>query len=146
MRGFGSDDRRRAARIFGDFPLILLDDDGAPLDARATAHDLSERGFKIESCAELKPGAFFRFSLSLDAGEQIEGRARVVWSEKTELSFWAGGEFLGMAAGDRRRVRRATSPSGVDWDALADKAILVLSVLLALVVGRILLSATSLRR
>ena len=132
---------RRAVRILSEFPLTLLGDDGETLDSHATAHDVSDKGFKIESRAELKPGQFVRFALSLDVDGSIKGRARIVWSERTDLSYWAGGEFLKMSARDRRRVRRITSPSDVDWNALADKAIFALSLLLATAIAWSLLSS-----
>ncbi|HEX4047946.1 MAG TPA: PilZ domain-containing protein [Elusimicrobiota bacterium] len=135
------EERRRSARILSEFPLSLLDDKGELLDRHAVAHDVSDKGFKIESRAELKIGQSVRFSLSLDADGDIKGRARVVWCERTDLSYWAGAQFLKMSWADRRRVRRVTSPSDVDWNVLADKAIVALSVLLATLVGWRLLSS-----
>lgn len=130
-----SDERRTSARILSEFPLTLLDDMGEVLDQHAVAHDVSDKGFKIESRAELKKGQSVRFSLSLDASGDIKGRARIVWGERTDLSYWAGAQFMKISWGDRRRVRRITSPSSVDWNALADKTILALSLLLATLVG-----------
>jgi hypothetical protein len=135
----GANDRR-APRILSEFPLTLLDDSGAELDPHATAHDVSEKGFKIESRAELKPGQFVRFSLSLDVDGGIDGRARIVWSKRTDLSYWAGGEFLKLPGRDKRRMRRIMNPSAVDWNALADKAIFALALLLATLLGWSLLS------
>jgi hypothetical protein len=131
----GGDERRTSTRILTEFPLSLLDDKGEILDRHAVAHDVSDKGFKIETMAELKTGQFVRFGLSLDADGDIKGRARIVWCERTDLSYWAGGQFLSMSWRDRRRVRRITSPSDVDWNLLADKAIWALSILLVTIVG-----------
>jgi hypothetical protein len=130
-----SDERRTSARILSEFPLTLSDDKGEVLDPHAIAHDVSDKGFKIETHAELKKGQTLLFALSLDAEGDIKGRARIVWCERTDLSYWAGAQFLKVAWADRRRLRRITSPSDVNWDALADKAILSLSLLLAAIVG-----------
>lgn len=136
----GADDRRKATRILSEFPLTVLDDKGGLLDNHAVAHDVSDKGFKIESRTELKPGMFVRFSLALDAEGDVKGRARIVWCERTDLSYWAGGQFLNMSWSDRRRVRRITSPSGVDWNLLADKLIVMLGVLLLTLLGWRLMS------
>ena len=136
-----SDDRRTSARILSEFPLTLSDDKGEQLDSHAIAHDVSDKGFKIETHAELTKGQTLQFALSLDAEGDIKARARIVWCERTDLSYWAGAEFLKVAWGDRRRLRRITSPSDFDWNALADKTILALSLLLATVVGWSVLSS-----
>lgn len=135
------EERRRSARILSEFPLSLLDEKGELLDQHAVAHDVSDKGFKIETRAELKPGQFVRYALSLDVDGSIKGRVRIVWVERADLSYWAGAQFLGLSWGDRRRIRRFTSPSDVDWNALADKAIIALSILLVTLVGWNLLSS-----
>lgn len=137
-----SDERRTSARILTEFPLTLSDDKGEVLDAHAIAHDVSDKGFKIETHAELKKGQALRFALSIDADGDIKGRARIVWCERTDISYWAGAQFLKVSWGDRRRLRRITSPSDVDWDALADRTILSLSLLLAVIVGYRVLSSS----
>ena len=137
----GPEDRRRSVRILSEFSLTLLNDAGETLDQRAVAHDVSDKGFKIESRANLKSGQVVRFALSLDAEGEIRGRARIVWDERSGVHFWAGAQFLKMSWRDRRRIRRITNPSGMDWNALADKAILALSILLATVIGWSLLSS-----
>ena len=136
------ENRRTSTRILSEFPLTLHDEKGEILDQHAVAHDVSDKGFKIESRTELNTGQSVRFALSLDAEGDIKGRARIVWSKRTDLSYWAGGQFVKMSWRDRRRVRRVTSPSDVDWNALADKLILMLSVLLATIVGFRLMSSS----
>jgi hypothetical protein len=135
------ENRRRSARILTEFPLVLHDDEGALLDRHAVAHDISDKGFKIETRAELKPGQYVRFALALDADGDVKGRARIVWGEGVELSNWAGAQFMKVSWRDRRRIRSITSPSDFDWDALADKAIVALSILLVTIVGWSLLSS-----
>ena len=130
----GDEASRGPARILSEFRLSLLDEGGAALDAGALARDVSEAGFKIESRADLAPGQLVEFVLSLDGGA-VRGRARIAWSERTDASCWAGATLVKMSWRDRRRVRRATRPSTVDWDGIADKAIVALSVLLATLVG-----------
>ena len=134
------ENRRKATRILSEFALTLLDDKGEVLDQHAVAHDVSDKGFKIESRAELKPGQFVRFALALDADGDINGRASIVWSERSDLSYWAGAQFLNIARRDLRRVRRITNPSAVNWNALADRLIISLSALLATILGWRLLS------
>jgi hypothetical protein len=135
------ENRRQSARILSEFPLVLLDEKGAELDRHAVAHDISDKGFKIESRAELKPGQLIGFALSLDADGDVKGRARIVWGEGTELSSWAGAQFLKMSWRDRRRVRKITSPSDYDWSELADKAIVAMSVALVTLIGWRMLSS-----
>lgn len=136
-----SDERRTSARILTEFPLTLSDEKGETLDPHAIAHDVSDKGFKIETHAELKKGQLLRFGLALDSEGEIKGRARVVWCERTDISYWAGAQFVKVSWGDRRRLRRITSPSDFNWDALADRTILSLSLLLAVLVGYRVLSS-----
>lgn len=128
-------ERRKAARILTDFSLILLDEKGGELDGRALAHDVSDRGFKAETQAELAKGQTVRFRLTVHEGREIRGRAKIVWSHREELAWWAGAQFVGLSWGDRRLLRRVTSPSDVDWNGIADRAIVALSLLLAVMVA-----------
>jgi PilZ domain len=130
-----SDERRTSARILSEFPLTLSDDRGEALDPHAIAHDVSDKGFKIETHAELKKGQTLRFGLSLDGEDPIQGRARIVWCERTDISYWAGAQFLKVSWADKRRLRRVTSPSDFNWDALADRTIYSLTLLLAVILG-----------
>lgn len=122
------DNRREAARILTDFSLVLIGDKGEILDDRAVAHDVSDKGFKVETQAELAQGQVVRYSLAL-RGQDLSGRARVVWCHKTDLAYWAGVQFLGLSWSHRRLIRQVTSPSDVDWGLIGDKAITALSIL-----------------
>lgn len=127
-------DRREAPRILSQFSVVLSDEAGATLDDRAVAHDVSDKGFKAETQADLKVGQDARFRLEL-AGEELRGLGRVVWVQRTDMAVWAGVQFRGLSWADRRRVRRVTSPSDIEWGAIADKAITALLILLFTVIG-----------
>lgn len=124
------EDRRTAPRILSDYPLALFGPDGATLDDRALAHDVSEKGFKAETQASLEPGGRVSFALALEAGEPLRGTARVAWVQTTQFSTWAGAEFLGLTRAERRRVRRALHPGSFDWDAVLGEAALALALIL----------------
>jgi hypothetical protein len=127
--------RRTSTRILSEFPVTLFNDKGEAVDPHAVAHDLSDKGFKVEARVELKVGQLVSYRLSIEAGELLTGRARIVWCQRTDLSYWGGAQFLNLSWSDRKRVRRATRPDGLNWDGIADKAIIALSVLLVTLVG-----------
>lgn len=118
------EDRRQAARILTEFPLVLHDEAGVLVDDRALAHDLSDKGFKIESNGALEKCQPILFRIQLSQGESMRGRGRVVWVERTDLALWAGAEFVALSWSDRRRLRRITRPSDVEWGVIFDKAII----------------------
>ncbi|MDE2491612.1 MAG: PilZ domain-containing protein [Elusimicrobia bacterium] len=124
-------ERRTSARLLTEFPLVLSDETGRLLDDNALAHDLSDKGFRVETQTDLSRGQVLRFRLSLDEHGVAEGRAVVVWSENSELSKWAGVKFQKLSWGDRRRVRRVLRPPSVDWNLIADKALLALVLVAA---------------
>ena len=98
------------------------------------AHDLSEKGFRVETRVELKPDQPVGYRLELGSGGEIHGRARIAWTQRTDLANWAGAEFLGLTRDARRRVRRVISPSDVDWNVIVDKAIVALLLTFAVTV------------
>ena len=134
--------RRTSARILTEFPLALSDEKDGEIDVHAVAHDVSDKGFKAESRTELTQGQIVRFRLGIDASGDVIGRARVVWCRRTDISYWAGAEFLGLSRGDRRRVRRVTRPSSVDWNVIADRAIIALAATLGTLLVWSALSST----
>jgi hypothetical protein len=140
-----SDERRQAARILTDFSLRLFDEKGGDLDSRALAHDVSDKGFKAETQAELKKGQTIRFRLGLLDGHEVTGRALIVWAHHEELAWWAGAQFVGLSWSEKRRIRKVTSPSDVDWGVIADKAIVALSLLLVTSVAWIVLTSPTMR-
>lgn len=118
------DERRGSARILSEFPLTLAGEDGALLDDRALAHDVSGKGFKLETQAKLAEGQLvgFRLFMGTSGEPPVSGRARVVWVQSTAFATWAGAEFRGLGWSERRRVRRFTHPSEIDWSIIVDKA------------------------
>ena len=127
----GSSNRRTSTRILTAFSLVLTDADGEIVDERAIAHDLSEKGFKLETQAALKKDQTVGYRLELSAGGEIKGHARIVWVQRTDLSNWGGAEFTRLTRDARKRVRREISPSDVDWGVIADKALVALVLILA---------------
>lgn len=136
-----SPERRQAPRILTDFSLVLSDLKGTDLDDRAMAHDVSDKGFKAETQAELKKGETYRFRLVLPEGREVAGRARVAWAHKEDMAWWAGAEFVGLSWSEKRRIRRVTSPSDVDWDVIAGKLVVALSLLLVTSVAWIVMNS-----
>ncbi len=128
-------ERRGAARFITILPLRILDAKGEPLDATATAHDLTANGFKGECQIELQQGAAFHFALDLPDGLPVTGQAVAVWVKKHDFSNWVGGKIVKMSWGDKRRLKAAIAPPGVEWGPILDqafKALVMLTVLLAL--------------
>lgn len=137
------EDRRRAPRILSEYPLVIEDDRGTVLDDRALAHEVSEKGFKLETQAELDKEQRIRFKLVFDRGEELTGVARIAWTEKNEFARWAGAEFSALSWADVRRLRRLVDPSHVDWDALADKAVTALGTIVGVaLIYKVLYSPT----
>lgn len=129
----GGDGLRQPLPILSEFPVALLDDRGAALDMHAIAHQLSEEGFQAEAVSELREGQVVRYRLSLDTDGGISGFARVVWCERTDISYRAALRFLKLTMREKRRVRRVMNPSALDWSVIADKAIVALSLLIVTV-------------
>ena len=129
------EEKRQSARVLTEFALTLLDEKGALVDQHAVAHDVSTKGFKAEARVELRVGQIVGYRLALEAESVISGRARIVWCQRTDLSYWAGAQFLKMSWGDRRRIRRIQSPSSLDWNGLADRAITAMIILLVTLVA-----------
>jgi len=129
------EDRRQAARILTEFPLVLHDEKGVLVDGHALAHDVSTKGFRAECSGVLEKGQFLRFQVQFSEKQSLSGRCRVAWVERTDLAVWAGAEFLRLTWSDRRLIRRVTRPAAVDWSSIFDKALTALiwgSVALAL--------------
>lgn len=123
-------ERRESARILTEFSLALYDEKGAALDEHAVAHDVSDKGCKGETQAELKQGQAVRFALELPGGRVLKGKGRIAWCNRTDVMYWTGVEFRGLSWSDRRLLRKLTSPSDVDWDRIADHAITALVLLI----------------
>ncbi len=133
-------DRRTHARILTDFALVLSNEQGVELDGRALAHDVSDKGFKAETQAELKNGQTVGFRLVLTGGRELRGRAKVIWAHREQFSWWAGARFIDLPWSARRRIRRMTTPE-TDWGVITDKAILALALILGTLVAWIVFSS-----
>ncbi|HAZ08089.1 MAG TPA: hypothetical protein DCZ01_06110 [Elusimicrobia bacterium] len=116
------DERRQTTRILNEFYVVLQDDKGGLIDDHALAHDVSDKGFKVETNGVLEKGQDLRFRLHLFERQEILGRGRVVWVDRTGLALWGGVEFRSLPGADRRRLRRLTRPSNVKWPVIIDKA------------------------
>jgi len=130
-----SDERRDGVRFITDLSVVLrLEKGGATIDDRATAHDVSVKGFKVETQSELEVNSVLLFSLELPQGRRADGRGRVVWSNRETFATWAGIEILSMSWGDKRRLNQLLNPDSVDWERLTSlclKLVMVLTVITA---------------
>lgn len=130
-------ENRRHDRILTELDVSLweLGEDGALLDDRCRAQDISPLGFRVSAQARLEKGQRVRFELNLDDDfEPAKGEAEVVW---TETDTWGGSvmgvRILSMSWRDRRRLRGRTSTPGYDFVGLARRAaISVFWIVLAL--------------
>lgn len=136
------DERRTGARFITDLSVTLRTSKGGdPIDDRATAHDVSVKGFKVETQAQLTENMMVAFTLELPAGETAAGKGRVVWCNRESFACWAGVEVVSMPWGDKRRLRKLVSPDGVDWDRLMGLCLRLAMILTVLAAAhRILLS------
>jgi hypothetical protein len=119
-----SEERRAGGRVITDFPLVLMDEADKMLDLNATAHDLSESGFRVETQAGIAPGQVVHYRIVAFGGRELRGSAKVAWAQRTDLALWAGAEFLDLSWADKRMLKRATSPPSADWVLIATKLLL----------------------
>lgn len=114
------EERRAGARFITEMSVVLSPSSGGtPFDDRATAHDVSTKGFKVETQSPLKQGALVAFSLELPMGARASGKGRVVWSNRETFATWAGVEIVSMPWGDRRRLGGYLNPEQTDWSRLS---------------------------
>lgn len=129
------DERRKGARFITDFMVILRSaKDGAPLDERAMAHEVSASGFKLETHATLGLHSEVAFELQLPEGGCVCGEGLVIWSKRETFATWAGIKIVKMSGADKRRLSRRLHPDTVDWpkvSALALRALFVITVVAA---------------
>lgn len=130
-----SGERREGARFLTELPTVLLAAKGGEvLDDRATAHDISPKGFKVEMACDLPAGTMIVFHLELGQGEIAKGKGKVVWSNREQFATWAGVEILSMGWADKRKLNALLNPDQVDWGRLGDlclKAVIALTVVSA---------------
>ena len=141
-----ADERRDGARFITELSVVLRPAaGGAPLDERATAHDVSVKGFKLETQVELAPNTVVAFTLELPRGEKASGKGRVAWSNRETFATWAGVEIISMSWGDKRRLSNLLTPNQADWERLTDLCIKLVMILVVLAAAHRILFSGSLR-
>lgn len=139
-------DRREGPRFITEMPAGLRTvKDGKSIDDRATAHDVSLKGFKIETQAQLAENSRLAFTLELPGGEKASGVGRVVWMNKEAWATWAGVEIEKMPWGDKRRLANLLSPDRVDWARISGSATKLLFALVVVTAAHRLLRSPSAR-
>lgn len=130
-----SEERREGARFLTDVSVTLFSADGkTPVDERATAHDVSLNGFKVETEATLEPNTIVVFALALPQGQTASGKGKIVWANRETFATWGGVEIVSMGWRDKRRLSEMLNPSRVDWSNLTDvsfKLVMALTVIIA---------------
>lgn len=130
-----SDERRDGPRFITDLSVTVFSADGrAPIDERATAHDVSMHGFKLETEAVLEPNTIVTFTLALPQGETATGKGKIVWANRETFATWGGVEVVSMGWRDKRRLSAMLRPPSVDWSNLTDvsfKLLMALTVIIA---------------
>lgn len=137
------EDRRDGTRFITELSAVLFPSaGGAALDDRATAHDVSPKGFKVETQAPLTQGMLISFSLELPLGLRVGGKGRVVWSNRESFATWAGVEIVSIPWGDRRRLGAYLNPEQTDWSRLMGLGVkLVMALTVVVAAHRIFYSA-----
>jgi hypothetical protein len=110
------------AHVVSDFPLMLTDTRGAMLDEHAIAHDLSEKGCRAETVADLQVGQDVRCRFVINKTD-LRCTGRVTWAQRTDFAVWSGVEFRGLSWYERRVLRDATQGPRADWLLIAGKAL-----------------------
>jgi len=141
------EDRRDGVRFLTDLSVVLRPAGGGPpIDDRATAHEVSLKGFKLESQAQIEPETIIRFTLDLTRGARASGRGRVVWSKREAFATWAGVEITDMAWGDRRRLKQMLTPDEVDWTSLMNLCVKFVMAVTLVAAAHRLMTSPELRR
>jgi hypothetical protein len=141
-----SDERRDGPRFITDLSVMLFPADGGkPIDDRATAHDVSMKGFKLETEAQLEPNTIVTFTLSLPQGASATGKGKIVWSNRESFATWSGVEIVSMPWRDKRRLEGMLNPARVDWSNLTDVSFKLVMVLVVVVAASRILHSGQLR-
>lgn len=140
------DERREGARFITELSVVLSPSmGGAPIDDRATAHDLSMKGFKVESQAALPVNSLISFTLDLPAGATASGKGKIVWCERETFATWAGVEIISMSWSDKRRLSNLLSPDTVDWERLSSLVVTLIMILTVLAAAHRIIFSPSMR-
>ena len=146
------DERRTDARLITELSVVLRPSKGGePLDDRATAHDVSVNGFKVETQAQLTDNMMLAFTFELPRGETATGKGRVAWTNRESFASWAaawsypartGVEIVSMPWGDKRRLKKLLNPDTTDWERIGNLCVKLAMIVTVLAAGhRVLLSA-----
>ncbi|MBI2386626.1 MAG: PilZ domain-containing protein [Elusimicrobia bacterium] len=137
------DERRSGARFITELSVVLRPSKGGePLDDRATAHDVSIGGFKVETQAQLTDNMMLSFTFELPRGQTATGKGRVVWTNRETFASWAGVEIVSMPWGDKRRLGKLLNPDGTDWERISNLCIKLAMILTVIAAAhRVLMSA-----
>ena len=129
------DERRVGARFLTELTVCLRATKGGEiLDDRATAHEISTKGFKIETQFALAEKALVSFVIELPDGRGVAGKGRVVWANREQLATWAGIQITAMSWGDKRRLSALINPDQVNWSRIVDlcvKLVIIVTVIIA---------------
>jgi len=140
------DERRDGARFITELNVVLSPSQGGPpIDDRATAHDVSIKGFKVESQAMLPVNSLIAFTLDLPKGATASGKGKVVWCERETFSTWAGVEIVSMSWGDKRRLGKLLTPDTVDWERLSSLVVTLIMILTVLAAAHRIVFSPSMR-
>ena len=128
-----------SARFVSEFNVVLRKSkDAQPIEDRATAHELTLKGFKLETQEQIPLNTVLHFTLELNDGETAAGQGRVATSDKTTLASWANVEITSMPWGEKRKLKRLLYPDSVDWPRLFDLCFkLVMSMTVVITCHRI---------
>ncbi len=137
-----SEERRGGARFITELSAILRSlPGGTVLDERATAHDVSSKGFKLETQVALAVNAKIAFTLHLPEGRLVEGKGRVVWANPEPFATWAGVEITTMGWMDKRRLNHLLDPDAIDWARLGSLCVrFVVAITVIVAAHRLILS------
>lgn len=128
------EDRREGVRYITEMTVALRSTKGEVLDDRATAHDISTKGFKVETQTELVKDSRIAFALDLPAGRRVGGLGQVVWTKRETFATWAGIKTVKMSWSDRRLLSSVLAPSSTEWSRIFDvgtKAAVVVVIAIA---------------
>lgn len=137
------DERRDDVRFLSELSVVLRPSKGgAPIDDRATAHDVSLKGFKLETQSQLAEKTLVSFTLELPRGESVNGKGRIVWSNRETFATWAGVEIISMSWSDKRRLDQLLNPGRVDWSRMSNICVrFVVAITLVVLAHRVMFSS-----
>ena len=135
-----SDERRDDARMITElFVTLRAVKGGEVIDERATAHDISTKGFRVETQAQMSEKTLISFTMDLPGGERASGSGRVVWASRESWATWAGVEITSMSWAAKRRLTHLLHPPRVDWSGLSKTSTKLLVALVVITAAHRLL-------